>query len=347
MMSALDAAFQVLEEVGHPLHYKQLTSLILAKQLWRSGGKTPAATINARLSRDIKSKGPASRFVRLAKGEIGLAMHPNSTVEAAKPDQPKQESPPEPSSTLTFPEAAEKILQDCGGPLHYKEITQRALAAGLLSTVGKTPAATMNATILVEVARDEKRGKVPRFERLGKGYIQLRQTPKAGLDRDIEHHNRSVQKQLRERLLALSTTPDKFESLISQLLVKMGYQGVETTKRTKDGGIDVRGTLIVADVIHIRLAIQAKCWTGNVHSPVVQQVRGSLGSNEQGLIITTSDFSRGARTEAERPNAAPVSLMNGEQLVQLLIEHELLVRRSPQTLLRLALDDLDEGAQTE
>jgi len=138
-----------------------------------------------------------------------------------------------------------------------------------------------------------------------------------------------------------------FEVLISQLLVKMGYQGVETTKKTADGGIDVRGTLVVADVIRIRLAIQAKCWKKNVHSPTVQQVRGSLGSNEQGLIITTSNFSAGAKAEAERPNATPVSLMNGTQLVDLLVEHELLVRRSPQTLLGLALDDLDEGAQSE
>jgi restriction system protein len=35
-----------------------------------------------------------------------------------------------------------------------------------------------------------------------------------------------------------------------------------------------------------------------VQAPVVQQVRGSLGAHEQGLIITTSDFSTGARSEA-------------------------------------------------
>jgi len=48
---------------------------------------------------------------------------------------------------------------------------------------------------------------------------------------------------------------------------------------------------------------------------VVQQVRGSLGTHEQGLIVTTSDFSSGSRKEADRLNALPVGLMNGEKLV--------------------------------
>jgi len=181
-MSALDAAHQVLLEVGHPLHYKELTSLILAKKLWNTVGKTPAATLNSLLGAEIKSKGTSSRFARLPKGEVALAVPASQSIEAAKSQEAEKIPLPdgEPTATLTFPDAAEKILTDCNSPLHYKEITQRALASGLLSTTGKTPAATMNATILMEVARDEKRGNVPPFERLGKGYIQLKKVPKAG-----------------------------------------------------------------------------------------------------------------------------------------------------------------------
>ena len=72
---------------------------------------------------------------------------------------------------------------------------------------------------------------------------------------------------------------------------------------------------VVGDVIRTRLAVQVKRWKSNVQAPVIQQVRGSLGTHEQGLIITTSDFSKGAREEATRANATPVGLMDGEQLV--------------------------------
>ena len=110
------------------------------------------------------------------------------------------------------------------------------------------------------------------------------------------------------------------------------------TSRTNDGGIDVRGTLVVGDVIRTRLAVQVKRWKHNIQSPVIQQVRGSLGSHEQGLVITTSDFSKGAREEAERANTTPVGLLNGEQLVALLVENEIGVSKTPLQLIQLGED---------
>jgi restriction system protein len=76
------------------------------------------------------------------------------------------------------------------------------------------------------------------------------------------------------------------------------------------------------------MAVQVKRWKDNVQAPTVQQVRGSLGTHEQGLIITTSDFSPGARKEAIRAGAAPVGLMNGQQLLNLLLEHQIGVRKA-------------------
>jgi restriction system protein len=64
-------------------------------------------------------------------------------------------------------------------------------------------------------------------------------------------------------------------------------------------------------------------------------VRGSLGAREQELIITTSDFTSRARKEAERPDAIPVGLMNGEQFVLLLAEHEIGVTRRSHDLFEL------------
>jgi restriction system protein len=91
------------------------------------------------------------------------------------------------------------------------------------------------------------------------------------------------------------------------------------------------------------MAVQVKRWKSNVQAPIVQQVRGSLGTHDQGLIITTSDFSPGARTEAERSNAVPVALMTGDQLVRLLVEHDIGVRRVAYELIELDSQDSATG----
>jgi restriction system protein len=136
--------------------------------------------------------------------------------------------------------------------------------------------------------------------------------------------------------LKSTTFPAKaFEELIGELLARIGFEEIEVTSYTKDGGIDVRGTLLVGDVIRTRMAVQAKKWKHNVQSDAVQKLRGSLSVHEQGLIITTSDFSKGAKEEASRHSATPVALMNGEQLVALLIEHQLLVTRQSHDILEL------------
>lgn len=64
---------------------------------------------------------------------------------------------------------------------------------------------------------------------------------------------------------------------------------------------------------------------------------GSLGAHEQGLIITTSDFSPGAVREAAQPDKTPIVLMNGRQLVMLLMEYGIGVHRSTSDL--FAIDE--------
>jgi restriction system protein len=96
----------------------------------------------------------------------------------------------------------------------------------------------------------------------------------------------------------------------------------------------------IAKVIRTKMAVQVKKWSKqNVQTPQVQQVRGSLGAHEQGMIITTSDFSKGALAEAISPNKVPVALMNGEQLVALMVEHEVMVTRRSHDILELEDDE--------
>ena len=93
-------------------------------------------------------------------------------------------------------------------------------------------------------------------------------------------------------------------------------------------------------------AIQAKRWKRNVRAPIVQQVRGSRGAHEQGCIVTTSDFSAGAREEARKMDKAPIALIDGKELVNLMLEYEVGVRRKevpPFEVRENLLDDMENS----
>lgn len=348
-ISALAAARRVLQAADGPLHYREITRRILAQKLWPTSGKTPEATVNARLGIDIKRNGNNSAFRRVSRGTFALNnenhSRPSGHVATARmPQRTQQASSRRARKKLSFTESAYRILESCGGkPMHYREITRRALEDGMLDTAGKTPEATMYAQILTEVKRRKGRGEQQRFMILGKGMITLAKWQAKGLTFQVEDANRKTRKKLLAAVKEM--TAGDFEDLIGRLLAAIGFEEVEVTSRSRDGGIDVRGTLVVGDVIRTRLAVQVKRWKPNVQAPVVQQVRGSLGAHEQGLIISTSDFSKGARLEAERPDATPVGLMNGEQLVALLAENEIGVRRTTFTLLEMGEYGVAQSAE--
>ena len=305
--------------------------------MWQTQGKTPHATVAAQLYTDIKKHGDDSPFIQVGPNTFalrdGVSVSPKSTTNSEKA-----------TGKYSFTDAAEKVLESFGNkkPMHYREITEKALALGWIATEGKTPEATMYAQVLTEIRRNKKRDKQPRFVQHGRGYVGLSRWMGRGLAFEIEQHNKRVRQTLFKRLLDLDAMA--FEELIGELLAEIGFEDIEITKRSGDGGIDVRGTLVVGDVIRTRMAVQVKKWKpkNRVQAPTVQQVRGSLGTHEQGLIITTSDFSAGARTEAARDNAVPVALMNGEQLVALLAQYELGVTRRTHDLLEID-DDSGDG----
>lgn len=344
-MKATDAAFIVLREAGEALYYQEITRRLLEFGLWETGGKTPEATLRAALGTDINRSGEASRFRRAGKGFFGLNLavateEVTSSLPAPAPPPaalaPKGSRP----SSLSFSDAAEVVLSRFADrkPMHYREIADKAIELGLISTQGQTPEATLRAHIFREVERQEQRGERPRFTRHSKGYIGLSQWKGVDLASRIEQQNLEVRKKL--HALLFSMPPADFEALVGELLVKLGFEQVVVTNRSNDGGIDVRGTLVVGDVIRTRMAVQVKRWKANVQAPIVQQVRGSLGAHEQGLIVSTSDFSPGARQEAARADATPVALMNGDEFVKLLMENEIGVRRS-----RLELFELVETGE--
>lgn len=148
-ISALDAALKVLQDEGKPLHYQEITRRVLSAGLWKTAGKTPAATINAQLATNIKRNGLASAFRRAGRGIFALNADradptPRDEQAVRTEDRALYVSGPKTGETLSFTESAARILDAAGGkPMHYRDITRHALEHHMLDTEGKTPEATM------------------------------------------------------------------------------------------------------------------------------------------------------------------------------------------------------------
>lgn len=100
--------------------------------------------------------------------------------------------------------------------------------------------------------------------------------------------------------------------------------------------MDVVGDIEVG-ITAVREVVQVKRHRHNIQRPVLDALRGSLHrfGAVRGTIITTSGFSKGTRNAAFERGAAPITLIDGDKLVDLLIEHELGVRKKAIEILEL------------
>jgi restriction system protein len=121
--------------------------------------------------------------------------------------------------------------------------------------------------------------------------------------------------------------PYAFEHLVKRLLDAMDYVDVEVTRASGDKGVDVVGRIEVG-ISAVQEVIQVKRMRGNVQRPVLDGLRGSLHrwKAQRGTIITTGGFSAGTRDAAFEVGAAPITLIDGDKLVELLMQHEIGVR---------------------
>jgi restriction system protein len=231
---------------------------------------------------------------------------------------------------MTFLEAARVVLADAGKPLHYEAIFQRAVALGLIESQGATPGVTMASRLYTVTKQD---GSI--FERHGKGIFGLARKKRSGVEALVAETNQRTRTQLHD--LLAQVPPKRFEALIMDLLLEMGFdeKTLAVTPFVKDGGIDVVGTYSAAGLAPVNAAVQVKRWKGNIQSQTVTQLRGSLQVHQFGIIITTSDFTKGARQESEAPGKTRISLINGEQLISLLIRHHVGVVDQPLVVTQL------------
>ena len=147
----------------------------------------------------------------------------------------------------------------------------------------------------------------------------------------MENSYLAIRKSLAQDLLfkIKSSTPSFFESLVVELLVKMGYGGSikdagRSIGRSGDEGIDgiIKEDKLGLDVIYV----QAKRWENVVGRPEIQKFVGALAGQgaKKGVFITTSKYTNEARDYQPR-NETKIVLIDGEQLAELMIDHNLAV----------------------
>jgi len=115
----------------------------------------------------------------------------------------------------------------------------------------------------------------------------------------------------------------EFEILVGHLLTALGFEGSEVIGKTGDGGVDATGELNVANLAKVKVFVQAKRYKlgSKIAANVVKQLRQAIPFGGQGAFITTADYQRAAADVALEPGFPRIGLINGRQLVDLLVEH--------------------------
>lgn len=121
-----------------------------------------------------------------------------------------------------------------------------------------------------------------------------------------------------------------FEKVCRELLRESGFENVEITGGSADGGIDGFGTLEINPFVSFKVLFQCKRYAeGNLvgRSQVGDFRNAMIGRAEKGIILTTSSFTNAAVLEANREGAPQVELVDGVKLVEMFQRVELGVKK--------------------
>lgn len=221
-----------------------------------------------------------------------------------------------------------KVYLELAGLLHSPKRGQLQITAEGLAFLAKNPSQITIAVLgqfeKFKAFRESSRSGKREQSAVGTA-PELAETPEELLERSFQSINEELAGSLLEQVKACS--PAYFESLVIELLLKMGYgrNRVEAGKaigRSGDEGID---GIISEDRLGLEaIYIQAKRWAGTVGRPEIQKFVGALHGKRarKGVFITTGTFSSEARDYVSHIDPRVV-LVDGAQLADYMIEHNL------------------------
>lgn len=179
----------------------------------------------------------------------------------------------------SFKDIAFQILTEQGKPLHYREITDIAIKKGMIKTDGKTPWATMNAQLAMDIKNN---GEKSRFHRAEPGYyaVEIEEKRFAGseIKSKVTGALHSINKDLNTKQKG-----DIAEARVAELITLYGNEGLSCYRPISDDeGIDIivkkRGEL---DVVYV----QVKSTYGYKDRSFVSTVKEKTIVNKERMLI--------------------------------------------------------------
>lgn len=169
-------------------------------------------------------------------------------------------------------------------------------------------------------------------------------TPDEMIDYVKNSYKETLQLELLNKLKKVD--PIRFEQIVLLLMEKMNYGVGTLTKLSHDGGID---GIINEDELGLeKIYLQAKRYTDNkVNEREMQNFAGALSCSpvRKGVFITTSYFDDKAKRKAEDASKKGliIRLINGEELTDLMIKHNIGVQQKE----LIEIKKIDEDFFTE
>lgn len=139
----------------------------------------------------------------------------------------------------------------------------------------------------------------------------------------VEETEEIVEEEWKEQLSEIlhNINPYGFERLTKRILRESGFNEVNVTSKSGDGGIDGFGKFKINGILSFTVAFQCKRYKGSVSAQQIRDFRGSLSTDvEKGIFITTGTFTKKAKEEASQPGKKQIELIDGDSLMDRLAE---------------------------
>ena len=277
MWSLQDATKEVLQRARRPLSVDEMTTLLRAAGVLKGTRSKDEAEVRTQLIQDMLQHGGDSAFVRVGNNTYALRYHSAPGVSPGVSDSDPEEMEEE-VSTATVEQLPEN------GPKLTEPLTVET------TTMQRQSGLTRAVAAPVRLARNIAEEALP--------------SPANEEDQALLRRIRDLSNQ-------------RFERFMVVFLASIGMTDVVVINRLRPGELDIHASMSIADAVDVHFSIQALNWRRDIHGGDVQLLRGGMRIGDHGLMITTSDFQRGALEEANREGAIPIATVNGARLAEL------------------------------
>lgn len=174
-MSQTNAAYAILKRYDTPMRCRDIIEIAIKNDIILTKARNPAGGLNVLLYMETKKDiqlGRKPRFRKLDDGRWELTGHNIGSRKRHSRKRDICESIPK-QKKLSYCEVAFQILKEAGTRLHFKEITDRAIAKGYFDKGAKNYYRNMYQALRNAEINNKKKGKSPQILRMPNGYCTI------------------------------------------------------------------------------------------------------------------------------------------------------------------------------